>query len=129
MGVATPVLFDEAIDLAERYAERDSDDAFRWTMETTAVVQEWLKYASPQDIDRLRALEKAGRIEFTAMFGHLSPLADTAQMMESFAFLDILRQSYGFTIEYAMNCDINGVNYPLADLLLNLGVKGILDGD
>lgn len=115
---------DEAITLAEKYQDHDTDGAFRWTVETTAVLEYWLKYASHADIDKLITLEKKGRIEITGMFANITPLYDTDQLIESFQLLRRLRSDYGFTIEYAMNCDVNGQNWPLADVLLDLGIKG-----
>jgi hypothetical protein len=115
---------DEALDLAEKYAGDEDDAAFRWTVETTGVLQQWLRYASDWDIERFRQMEKAGRIEVTGMFANLTPLFDTDQLIESFQVLRTLRQDYGFTVQYAMNCDVNGENWPLVDLLVDLGIMG-----
>lgn len=115
---------DEALDLAERYAHHDGDGAFRWTVETTAVLQHWLAHASPAEIDRLVALEKAGRVEVTGMYLNITPLYDTDQVVESLQAVGALRRDYGFDIRHAMNCDVNGQNWPLADLLLDAGISG-----
>lgn len=115
---------DEALNLAEKYAGRSSDGAFRWTIETTATLQTWLRHASTRDIERLQVLERSGRIEITGMFAHLTPLVDTDQLAESFQFLRTLRDNYGFTIRHTMNCDINGVNWPFVDVLLDCGIEG-----
>ena len=36
---------DQAIDCAEFWAERDDDAAFRWTVESTAMLCRWLDHA------------------------------------------------------------------------------------
>ena len=115
---------DEALNLADRYADRTSDGAFRWTVETTFVLYRWLQHASQQQIERFKALERAGRIEVTGMFVNLTPLYDTDQLVETFQLLRPLREEFGFTIRHAMNCDVNGENWPLVDLLLDLGIEG-----
>ncbi|HVU10539.1 MAG TPA: glycoside hydrolase family 38 C-terminal domain-containing protein, partial [Phototrophicaceae bacterium] len=115
---------DEALDLAEKYADHTSDGAFRWTVETTVVLQKWLQGASARDIERFKALERAGRIEVTGMFANITPLLDTDELIESFQLLRTLRNDYGFNIRYAMNCDVNGENWPLVDTLLDLGIEG-----
>lgn len=115
---------DEALELAERYAGHDSDGAFRWTVENTAVLSRWLARASSRDIERFQTMERAGRIEVTGMFANLTPLVDTDQLLESFQILRSLRDDYGFTITHAMNCDVNGQNWALADVLLDLGITG-----
>ena len=127
-----PILFDlqqrfldEALDLAEAHAASDTKGAFRWTVETTYVFQQWLERATSAQIGRFQALERAGRIEVTAMFANLTPLYDLDQLIETFQPLRSLRTDYGFTIRHAMNCDVNGQNWPLVDVLLDLGVKGL----
>jgi len=116
---------DEAVSLADKYSGRDSDGAFRWTVETTFVLYRWLQQASPQQIERFKTLEGAGRIEVTGMFANLTPLFDTDQLVETFQLLRPLRDDFGFTIRHAMNCDVNGENWPLVDLLLDLGIEGL----
>ena len=115
---------DEALRLADKYCEQDGDGAFRWTVETTFVLYRWLQQASPAEIERFKALERAGRIEVTAMFANLTPLLDTDQLVETFQLLRPLRDHFGFNIRHAMNCDVNGENWPLVDLLLDLGIEG-----
>lgn len=126
-----PIVFDlherfltEALLLAERYADLDSDAAFRWTVENTYVLERWLQRASTAEIERFQAMERAGRIEVTAMFANITPLYDTDELIESLQRVDRLRREYGFTITSAMNCDVNGENWPLVDLLLDAGVEG-----
>ena len=126
-----PIVFDmherfisEALDLAERYADRESDGAFRWTVENTYVLDRWLQHASSRTIERFLAMERAGRIEVTAMLANLTPLLDTDELIESLQRVGRLRRDYGFTIRAAMNCDVNGENWPLVDLLLDAGVEG-----
>jgi hypothetical protein len=115
---------DQALDLAEKYAGSDSDGAFRWTVETTLQLQEWLATASARDVERFKAMEKAGRIEVTAMFANLTPLLDADQLVESFQILHKLREDHGFNIRHAMNCDVNGENWSLVDVLLDVGIEG-----
>ena len=115
---------DEAVDLTEKYAGSDSDGAFRWTVENIAPLQEWLKNAAPEQVERFIAMERAGRIEVTGMFANLTPLYDADQLLESFQGIRELRQKYGFNIRYGMNCDVNGENWPLADILAGLGIEG-----
>ncbi len=113
-----------ALELAECYAGSDSDGAFRWTVENTYVLSRWLQQATPAQIERFLALEKAGRIEVTGMFANVTPLLDSDELVESFQLLRTLRNDYGITITSAMNCDVNGENWPLVDLLADLGIEG-----
>ena len=117
-----PILLDleerfisEAVRLAGKYADSDTDGAFRWTVETTYVLKQWLDHAPPAEVDSFIALEKAGRIEVTGMFANLTPLFDTDELIESMQLLRTLREDYGFTIRNGMNCDVNGQNWPLVE--------------
>lgn len=115
---------EEAVRLADKYAGSDTDGAFRWTVENTAVFNEWLKRTSPESIERFVQLEKAGRIEVTGMFANLTPLLDADELIESLQLVGKLRAQYGFTINHAMNCDVNGESWSLVDLLLDAGIEG-----
>lgn len=115
---------DEALNLAEIHADEADDAAFKWTIETTSTLKQWLDYAGDNDVERLKKMEKAGRIEITGMFAHLTPLADTDQLLESFQLLRTLRSDYDFEIAHAMNCDVNGLNWPAVDVMLDVGIKG-----
>jgi alpha-mannosidase len=116
---------DEALHLIEAYAEKHPvDSAFRWTIETTCGLEEWLKTARAGDIDRLVWAEQNGYLEVTAMFANITPLLDIAQLIESLRPMQRLRAEFGFDIRHAMNCDVNGQNWTLADVLLDAGIEG-----
>lgn len=115
---------EEAVRLASKYAGSTTDGAFRWTVENTGVLEEWLKHATPEMTQQFVELEKAGRIEVTGMFANLTPLLDTDELIESLQPVGRLREKYGFTITHAMNCDVNGEAWPLVDLLLDAGIEG-----
>jgi hypothetical protein len=114
----------EAIDLTEQFADSHDDAALKWTVEATAVLERWLTRADPRDIDRLIALERAGRIEITGLFVNGSPLFDLDQLAESLLLVRRLRSDYGFNIRAAMNCDVNGITWGIVDLLLDAGFDG-----
>ena len=115
---------DDALACAAASADQEGDSAFRWTVETTDVLRHWLSQASPAQRDRFVELERAGRIEVTGMLANITPLYDLDQLIESLQPIAHLRDEYGFTIRHAMNCDVNGQNWPLVDALLDAGIEG-----
>ena len=115
---------EEGVRLAGKYAKSNTDGAFRWTVENTGVLYEWLKHASREKVKRFIQLEKAGRIEVTGMFANITPLLDTDQLIELLHLVARLRDEYGFSISHAMNCDVNGELWSLVDLLLDMGIEG-----
>ena len=116
---------DEAIELAERDAPLDADHAFRWTVETTEPLRRWLASASSSDVARFRALEAAGRIEVTGLPLNLTPLYDADELAETLQALPRLRDDHGLTIRHAMNCDVNGQSWSVADVLLDAGITSL----
>jgi alpha-mannosidase len=114
---------DMAIDAAERHADHDGDHAFKWVVETMAPLLYWLERSPDRQIERFLAMEQAGRIEVTAAWLNSTPLADTADYLEMLQPLARLRRDYGLRITHAMNADINGHNWPVADVLLAAGVE------
>lgn len=113
---------DAALDLAGEGAD-DADDAFRWTVETTGPLLHWLRHASDRQIEQLKRLERVGRIEITGMLANLTPLVDTDQLIDTLQPIRLLRERYGFSVRHAMNCDVNGHNWPLVDVLLDAGIE------
>ena len=109
------------IDTALDACDRDAD--FRWTLEVTSTLLHWLDHAIDAQVERLRKHATDGRIECTAMFAHLTPLASPAAYAESMRPLARLRRDYGLTIHHAMTNDVNGHNWPLVDVLLDHGVE------
>jgi hypothetical protein len=119
-----PRFINDALDLIDRYRENPFESRFRWTVEATSGIEAWLKTASSADVKRLQAAEKAGLMEITAMFTNITPLLDTYQLIESLNPVERLRSELGLDIRSAMNCDVNGQNWGLADVLLDLGIEG-----
>ncbi len=114
---------DDALRLIDRYKDNPPDSRFRWTVETTCGIEAWLKTASSAEIDRLIAADKAGLIEIMAMQTNNTPLLNTIQLIESLRPVERLRREYGLDIRHAMNCDINGQNWSLPDVLLDAGIE------
>lgn len=117
---------DRAIELAERDLDDDSPAAFRWTIEATSPLLWWLRRADEEQIDRLQAVAAEGRIDVAGMLAHFKSVYDQSELVESLRPLKTLREEYGFDVRYAMNCDINGNSWPLADRLLDAGIEGLV---
>lgn len=115
---------DEAIELVERDMDKDTLDAFKWTVEATGPLLHWLRSATETQIDRFRRLEDTGRIEVMGMLGNITPLYNTVELAESFEPLKTLRNTYELDIRHAMNCDVNGQNWPLVDIMLDADIEG-----
>ncbi len=114
----------DALDLADAYRGGPPDSAFRWTVESTYGLEAWLETAGKRDLERLMRAEGEGLVEVTAMLANLTPLVDAVQLAESLRPVRRLRAEYGIDIRFAMNCDVNGHNWTLPDVLLDEGIEG-----
>ena len=90
-----------AMRLAEQYA--DSPYSFKWTVEVLLTLEDFLRHASPAEVDRLQALHRSGLIGFGGLCGNWSPLADVQILAETIGVAARLRRDYGFAIDYALN--------------------------
>ncbi|MDR0534486.1 MAG: hypothetical protein LBH01_11085 [Verrucomicrobiales bacterium] len=115
---------DRAIDFAERDLDCAEPHAFRWTAEALAPVLSWWQHANDRQRKRFLRVVQAGRIEVTAMYLHNQPLADSAANIDMLQHVALARD-LGIPVKHAMNCDINGHNWPLVDALLDAGIESL----
>ena len=100
----------------------DHRSAPRWTCEATDPVLRWLDRAPGPLMDRFVALCRSGRISLTALARHVTALVDRSglhRLIEGKARLEKLTSR---AIRTACQFDVNGVPWPLADVLIDHGV-------
>ena len=112
----------EAIDWLEQTHDLPSDSRPKWTCEASEPLRRWLKRSSPGQIERFKALHSAGRIGVTALRWHISAGVDRAGLQRLLAGKDELEELLATTVRVACQHDVNGVPWPLADVLLDAGV-------
>ena len=119
---------DEAIDLCMKTADWPEESRFRWTCEATYPVVRWLKTAEQSRIELFRKLVKEGRISIAALPMHTTPGCTAQQLTQSLQHLDEIRELTGSKITTAINHDVNGQPWTMADLLLDSRVEFYLTG-
>ena len=115
----------QAMDLIERSLDWPQDAQFKWTCEVTAPVLYWLETAEPDEVQRFAAYARSGHIEVTAFFCNLTPLCDLEELHRLLLPIARLRRELGIPIRTAMNSDVNGLPWPLVDLLLDSGITAV----
>ena len=125
-----PVIFElhkryieEAIELAEKNASNEPNCQFKWTCEVTGITMDWWKNTTPQYRKRFLKLHHKGLIDVAGCKWHMTPLMDHQMIIENLEPITFLRKE-GMKINYAMDCDINGVPWGMVDALLDFGIKG-----
>ncbi len=119
---------DAAIDLCERTADRPEASQLRWTCEATAPVLHWLQSAGSRQIERFRQLARAGRISGGAMWCNLTPLYSAEQIARSLYPVRLLRETLGLPLRVAINHDVNGLPWPITQLLRDADMELLIMG-
>ncbi|MDR1860316.1 MAG: hypothetical protein LBR06_05295 [Bacteroidales bacterium] len=113
---------DYAIEYCE-LTENEPDDArFRWTCEAAWAVREYLHNRPKSQIDKLLKYIRNGQIEVTGMFFNMAEIADENSFK---TFLEPIKEfrSLDIPVVTAMQNDVNGIAWCLADYMPDLGIK------
>lgn len=118
---------DTALDLCDQTDAYPDEARFRWTCEASWPVREYLRCRTPEQIERLRRRVREGRIEITAMFLNMSEVMDETSYP---AFLAPVREfrAAGLPVTTAMQDDVNGVAWCLADYFGGAGIEFLVMG-
>jgi hypothetical protein len=113
---------DYAVEYCDLTANYPDDARFRWTCESSWAVREWLRVRPKEQVDKFIKYVRNGQIEVTAMLFNMSELSGENNYK---TFLEPLStfQELGLPVTTAMQNDVNGIAWCLADYLPDLGVK------
>jgi alpha-mannosidase len=100
----------------------DQRSAPRWTCEATDPVLRWIDRAPAALVERFVALCRSGRISLTALARHVTALVDGPGLRRLIEGKATLERLTARPIRTACQFDVNGVPWPLADVLLEGGV-------
>ncbi|MCC6230339.1 MAG: glycosyl hydrolase family 38 [Phycisphaerales bacterium] len=119
---------DTALDCCDETETYPPDAQFRWTCEVSWPVREYLRTRTAAQIDRLRRRVKEGRIEVTGMFLNMSEVMDEGGYS---SFLEPVREfrEQGLAVTTAMQNDVNGVAWCLADYFSKVGIEYLIMGE
>jgi alpha-mannosidase len=112
----------EVVDWLESTSGLDERSRPKWTCEATEPVTRWLRNAAEPDVHRFRALVDAGRIGLTALRWHVDAGVDRAGLERLIAGKAELERALGTAIRVACQHDVNGVPWPLVDVMIDAGV-------
>lgn len=113
---------DTALDYCDNTDGYPDEAQFRWTCEASWPVAEYLRTRPADQIERLKHRVAEGRIELTGLFFNFDELPGERLQGASLQALGDFRAA-GLAAEVAMQNDVNGVGWCLADYLPRVGVK------
>jgi hypothetical protein len=119
---------DYAIDYCEMTKDYPDDSKFRWTCEASWAVHEYLENRPKEQVERFLKCVKDGQIEVCGMFFNLSEIVDENSLK---TFLEPVYEfkKLGIPVVTAMQDDVNGIAWCLADYLPDLGIKYFTMGE
>ncbi len=118
---------DDALDFCDQTDSYPKDAQFRWTCEVTWTVREYINSRPKQQVDRLLQRIKEGRIEVAGMFLNFSEIVDETALAIQLASLKNFKEQ-GIDVTTAMQNDVNGIGWCMADMYQNTGVKYVSMG-
>ena len=109
---------DDVVAYIDQTQSNPPESRFKWTIEVTWVLEDYLAHRSPEQIQALMDHVRAGRIEIAAMhFGLQTDLAGPEELVRSLYFAQELKESYDIPIQTAVTNDTPGFTWALAQLL------------
>lgn len=104
----------------------------KWTAEVsrpvTFLLDECARRGDTNTVAALAALAAEGRFGIGALATHITPLADHQELIELAADTHRLRRELGAPVRTAFQHDINGLPWPVADVLLDAGIELLITG-
>lgn len=113
---------DQALDLLDRTADWEPGSRPAWTVEVTEPLLHWLATASSCDEERFRAHVQSNRIGLSALALNTTPLCTREQLVRQLLPVRELEARFGIRIRTVNQHDVNGVPWPLADLMAASGL-------
>lgn len=114
---------DYALDYCDLTDSLPDDARFRWTCETSWAVREYLRGRPAAQVARLKQRVREGRIEITGLLLNMSELATENSLAALVQPVRAFTEEFGIPVRTAMQDDVNGAGWCLADYLNGMGVR------
>jgi hypothetical protein len=119
---------DYAVEYCELTENYPDDAKFRWTCEAAWAVKEYILNRPKEQVDKFIKYIKKGQIEVAGMFFNMSEIVDENSFK---TFLEPIRlfKKLDIPVQTAIQNDVNGIAWCLADYLPDIGIKYFTMGE
>ncbi|MEM9236030.1 MAG: hypothetical protein AAGB14_04575 [Verrucomicrobiota bacterium] len=121
-------IIDSAIALCEASRDYDRPSRMRWTCEVTMTLEDWLKRAPADEVERFRKLVSNGQMGAGALPFNITPMLESWEVGHALESIPRLRAALGLPFRMAINHDVNGMPWPIVGMLLDAGVETLMMG-
>ncbi len=119
---------DYALDYCDLTDTFPDDAKFRWTCEAAWAVKEYLNSRPASQVERLKKRVSEGRIEVTGMYFNMSEIIDETTLAALTQTLGVFNEN-GIVVKTAMQDDVNGIGWCMADYFPAAGLKYLIMGE
>lgn len=119
---------DAVLDFCKATDEYPDEAKFRWNIEVSWSLQNYLKTRPADKVAELIALLKSGRVELSAWYLNQSDGFSHEELIRSVSLSRELSRMYGFPLRAAMNNDVTGFSWAAPQVLNQVGVKYFTTG-
>ncbi len=119
---------DFALDYCDQTDHFPDDAKFRWNCESSWPVREYLKRRPAEQIKRLKQRVEEGRIELMGMFFNMSEILDENLCVAQLQPIRLFKE-FELPVQAAMQNDVNGIGWCLADYFPGIGIKYLIMGE
>ncbi|MEJ7837973.1 MAG: hypothetical protein WKF81_04110, partial [Thermomicrobiales bacterium] len=115
---------DNAIELAKATKDWPTESRFRWNIEVSWPLREWMRLRSESRRNELLALVQEGVFEINALpFSMHTEAYSHDELAHQLEYTASLRREYGIDIVSATQTDVPGATIGLSSLLTDAGIK------
>ncbi|MGN7800193.1 hypothetical protein [Leifsonia sp. 22587] len=100
-------------------------DRFRWTFEVARPVLNFLRSATPGEVDALAAATADGTIAVTGGYLNMTQLPDLPEFEAAYRALERIRDA-GIPVRTEQHGDVNGIAWGVADTMLDAGLDRLV---
>jgi len=114
---------DYTLDYCDLTDNLPEDARFRWTCETSWAVREYLRDRPAAQVARLKQRVREGRIEICGLLLNMSEIATENSLAALVRPVRAITEEFGIPVRTAMQDDVNGAGWCLADYLSGMGIR------
>ncbi len=119
---------DSVIDYCEQTDGYPDDARFRWNIEVSWALQNFIRQKPEARVRRLAELIKAGRVELSGLYLNQSDGFSHEELIRSVDLALEYARTYGFDVRCAMNNDVTGFSWALPQVFAQAGIRYFATG-
>jgi len=119
---------DSVMDYCRQTDAYPDDAKFRWNIEISWALQNFIRTRPEADVRALADLIRAGRVELSGLYLNQSDGFSHEELLRSVDLAREYARTYGFDVRAAMNNDVTGFSWALPQVFTQAGIRYFATG-